>query len=347
MRSVSLSGVSCTLEGRKAVDGISMTIQPGEIVCFLGPSGCGKTTSLRLIGGIVKPDGGRIDFDGETVSDSTFVLPPEKRKIGFLFQDFALFPHLSVTENVLFGLTMQKHKNAEARALLMLELTGVRHLADRYPPTLSGGEQQRVALARALAPAPGLVLMDEPFSNLDPPLRDDMRRLTVSLLRGRQDGISPATGIVVTHDAADAMFMADRIAVMSEGRIIQCDAPDVLFDKPATPLVGRLLGPLNEWQGRVEDNLVESPIGRFPVAGFGGQARVMVRPCDISATDAGSDGFAARIVSARRSGNAFHLDIALSDDTVWEVVWPEKNLPKIGDEVKFHIKPEAVMIFGV
>ncbi len=164
MRSVSLSDVACSIQGKNAVNGISINIKAGEIICFLGPSGCGKTTSLRLIGGLVTPNEGQISFDDEIVSSPKFQVPPEDRQIGFLFQDFALFPHLSVMENVLFGLKMQKHEDIEARAGRMLALTGVSHLAERFPATLSGGEQQRVALARALAPEPGLVLMDEPFS---------------------------------------------------------------------------------------------------------------------------------------------------------------------------------------
>ncbi|MEC7721533.1 MAG: ABC transporter ATP-binding protein, partial [Pseudomonadota bacterium] len=247
MRSVSLSDVVCTIQGKNAVNGISLNIKPGEIICFLGPSGCGKTTSLRLIGGIVKPNNGEISIDDEIVSSVSFQVPPEDRHIGFLFQDFALFPHLSVMQNVLFGLNIQKHEDADARAGRMLALTGVSHLAERYPDTLSGGEQQRVALARAIAPAPGLVLMDEPFSNLDPPLRADMRRLTVSLLRGEHTDISPATGIIVTHDAVDAMHMADKIAVMSEGQIVQFDKPDQIYENPASPLVVKLMGASNEW----------------------------------------------------------------------------------------------------
>ena len=346
MRSVSLSDVVCTIQGKNAVNGISLNIKPGEIICFLGPSGCGKTTSLRLIGGIVTPNNGEISIDDEIVSCASFQVPPEDRHIGFLFQDFALFPHLSVMQNVLFGLNIQKHKDADARAVRMLALTGVSHLAERYPDTLSGGEQQRVALARAIAPAPGLVLMDEPFSNLDPPLRADMRRLTVSLLRGEHSDISPATGIIVTHDAVDAMYMADKIAVMSEGQIVQFDKPDQIYENPASPLVVKLMGASNEWTGAVNNGVFSTPIGDFQLDTSVASARLMIRPYHLKA-GGGENSFIARLSSLRNHGNTQALDVLLSDGTIWEVVGNDfiENGLQIGDEVKFQINPEDVMLF--
>ena len=346
MRSVSLSDVVCTIQGKNAVNGISLNIKPGEIICFLGPSGCGKTTSLRLIGGIVTPNNGEISIDDEIVSSASFQVPPEDRHIGFLFQDFALFPHLSVMQNVLFGLNIQKHKDADARAVRMLALTGVSHLAERYPDTLSGGEQQRVALARAIAPAPGLVLMDEPFSNLDPPLRADIRRLTVSLLRGEHTDISPATGIIVTHDAVDAMYMADKIAVMSEGQIVQFDKPDQIYENPASPLVVKLMGASNEWTGAVNNGVFSTPIGDFQLDTSVASARLMIRPYHLKA-GGGENSFIARLSSLRNHGNTQALDVLLSDGTIWEVVGNDfiENGLQIGDEVKFQINPEDVMLF--
>ena len=346
MRSVSLSDVVCTIQGKNAVNGISLNIKPGEIICFLGPSGCGKTTSLRLIGGIVTPNNGEISIDDEIVSSASFQVPPEDRHIGFLFQDFALFPHLSVMQNVLFGLNIQKHEDADARAGRMLALTGVSHLAERYPDTLSGGEQQRVALARAIAPAPGLVLMDEPFSNLDPPLRADMRRLTVSLLRGEHSDISPATGIIVTHDAVDAMYMADKIAVMSEGQIVQFDKPDQIYENPASPLVVKLMGASNEWAGAVNNGVFSTPIGDFQLDTSVASARLMIRPYHLK-VGGGENSFIARLSSLRNHGNTQALDVLLSDGTIWEVVGNNfiENGLQIGDEVKFQINPEDVMLF--
>ena len=346
MRSVSLSDVTYSIQGKNAVNGISLNIEPGEIVCFLGPSGCGKTTSLLMIAGILAPASGHISFDEELVSSAKFQLPPEDRHIGFLFQDFALFPHLSVIQNVLFGLEMQKHNDAEARAGRMLALTGVSHLAERFPSSLSGGEQQRVALARALAPMPGLVLMDEPFSNLDPPLRADMRRLTVSLLRGEHSDISPATGIIVTHDAADAMYMADKIAIMSEGQIVQFDKPEQIYENPASPLVVKLMGASNEWIGDVNNGVFSTPIGDFKLDASVASARLMVRPYHLNSRD-GESCFKARLNAIRNQGNAQALEIILSDGTIWEVSGNDfsDTRPEIGDEVKFQINPEDVMLF--
>ncbi|HCV49065.1 MAG: hypothetical protein CBE09_03195 [Rhizobiales bacterium TMED249] len=346
MRSVSLSDVACSIQGKNAVNGISINIKAGEIICFLGPSGCGKTTSLRLIGGLVTPNEGQISFDDEIVSSPKFQVPPEDRQIGFLFQDFALFPHLSVMENVLFGLKMQKHEDIEARAGRMLALTGVSHLAERFPATLSGGEQQRVALARALAPEPGLVLMDEPFSNLDPPLRTDMRRLTVSLLRGEHADISPATGIIVTHDVADAMYMADKIAVMSDGQIVQFDNPEQIYENPVSPLVVKLMGASNEWVGAVNNGVFSTPIGDFELNASVASARLMVRPYHLNSGD-GESGFTARLSTIRNNGNTQALDIVLSDGTIWEVIGNDFSDTRleIGDEVKFQINPEDVMLF--
>ena len=346
MRSVSLSDVACSIQGKNAVNGISINIKAGEIICFLGPSGCGKTTSLRLIGGLVTPNEGQISLDDEIVSSPKFQVPPEDRQIGFLFQDFALFPHLSVMENVLFGLKMQKHEDIEARAGRMLALTGVSHLAERFPATLSGGEQQRVALARALAPEPGLVLMDEPFSNLDPPLRTDMRRLTVSLLRGEHADISPATGIIVTHDVADAMYMADKIAVMSDGQIVQFDNPEQIYENLVSPLVVKLMGASNEWVGAVNNGVFSTPIGDFELNASVASARLMVRPYHLNSGD-GESGFTARLSTIRNNGNTQALDIVLSDGTIWEVIGNDFSDTRleIGDEVKFQINPEDVMLF--
>ena len=346
MRSVSLSDVAYSIQGKNAVNGISINIKAGEIVCFLGPSGCGKTTSLRLIGGLVTPNEGQISFDDEIVSSPKFQVPPEHRQIGFLFQDFALFPHLSVMENVLFGLKMQKHEDIESRAGRMLALTGVSHLAERFPATLSGGEQQRVALARALAPEPGLVLMDEPFSNLDPPLRTDMRRLTVSLLRGEHAEIYPATGIIVTHDVADAMYMADKIAVMSDGQIVQFDNPEQIYENPVSPLVVKLMGGSNEWVGAVNNGVFSTPIGDFELNASVASARLMVRPYHLNSGD-GESSFTARLSSLRNNGNTQALDIVLSDGTIWEVIgidFSDTRL-EIGDEVRFQINPDDVMLF--
>lgn len=237
---LSFDSVSFSYNGERVVDNVSFSIAEGEIVCLLGPSGCGKTTCLRLAAGMEKPDEGSISLGGDVVSTSTHVAPPEKRHIGFLFQEFALFPHLSVYDNICFGLNEMPAQEQKARVLELLKEVGLSGFADKFPNSLSGGEQQRAALARALAPSPRLVLMDEPFSNLDPQLRDRMRDLTLRLLK--QVG---AAGLVVTHDAADALRMADRIAVQSAGRILQIDAPETVYRQPEQSEVATMFGTVN------------------------------------------------------------------------------------------------------
>ena len=242
---LSFRNVSCRFDGADVVDGVSFDIQAGEIICLLGPSGCGKTTSLRLAAGMEVPSGGEIYLAGECVSTPQDVAPPEARGIGFLFQDFALFPHLSVYENVTFGLGHLPKEEQKARALELLNAVGLSGFASKYPNILSGGEQQRAALARAMAAKPKLVLMDEPFSNLDPQLRDQMRDLTLRLLR--ENG---AAGLIVTHDAADALRMADRIAVQNKGQILQMDTPEAIYQNPVDLHVAAMFGPLNIWPMR-------------------------------------------------------------------------------------------------
>ena len=237
---LSFDGVSFSYNGERVVDSVSFSIEEGEIVCLLGPSGCGKTTCLRLAAGMEKPEEGTIRLGGEGVSTSAHVAPPETRHIGFLFQEFALFPHLSILDNVCFGLNEFPSQEQKAHALELLKEVGLSGFADKFPNSLSGGEQQRTALARALAPSPRLVLMDEPFSNLDPQLRDRMRDLTLRLLR--QVG---AAGLVVTHDAADALRMADRIAVQSLGKILQMDKPETIYRQPKRTDVATMFGTVN------------------------------------------------------------------------------------------------------
>ena len=234
------NNISFSYDGERVVDGVSFSVEAGEIVCLLGPSGCGKTTCLRLAAGMERPDDGEISLDGKVVSTATNVAPPETRQIGFLFQEFALFPHLSVLDNICFGLNTLSADKQKARALELLKEVNLTGFADKYPNSLSGGEQQRAALARALAPSPRLMLMDEPFSNLDPQLRDRMRDLTLRLIKH-----VGTAGLVVTHDAADALRMADRIAVQLDGKILQIDTPENVYRQPAQPEVATMFGNVN------------------------------------------------------------------------------------------------------
>lgn len=269
---LALEGVSRRYGGRLAVDGVSWSARPGETVCLLGHSGCGKTTLLRLIAGLEQPGAGRILIDGEAVSSGAHFRPPEQRRIGLVFQDYALFPHLSVLDNVCFGL---RGRDLRSTALQALERVRMAHHANSYPHTLSGGEQQRVALARALAPQPRLLLMDEPFSNLDRRLRDRVRDETMALLRE-----TGTTAVVVTHDPEEALRIADRIVLMRAGRVEQVGHGEEVYRRPANLFAARFFSDFNEITGICRDGAVALPLGRFPAPGFaeGSDVRLCLRP---------------------------------------------------------------------
>lgn len=239
-----------TNEGKAAVNAFHLDIEQGEIITLLGPSGCGKTTTLRMIAGFEQPSSGTIEIGNQVVYDSRTSLPPEKRGIGMVFQDHALFPHLSIEKNVMFGLNKWKSNDKKKRAREVLELVGLADLADRFPHQLSGGQQQRVALARALAPRPHVVLMDEPFSNLDIGLREKMRYEVVEILRKAN-----TTAIIVTHDQKDAFAVSDQVVVMNEGVIQQIATPREMYRCPKNCFVAQFVGKTNLLKGNVASDL--------------------------------------------------------------------------------------------
>lgn len=261
-------------DGKRVVDDVSLTIQPGHVTCLLGPSGCGKSTTLRMIAGVDMQDEGTIHVDGDLVCDTVFRIPPERRAIGLMFQDFALFPHLSVGENVAFGLKGAKNIK-RARAEELLGRVGLKHFIDEYPHQLSGGEQQRVALARALAPRPKIMLMDEPFSGLDNRLRDGIRDETLSLLK--EEG---ASVLLVTHEPEEAMRMADEIALMRDGRIVQRGAPYNIYNAPKDKAAVAFFSDVNVIKGTVRGALTDTPFGQFLAPGVpdGQNVEIVFRP---------------------------------------------------------------------
>jgi iron(III) transport system ATP-binding protein len=257
-------------EAAAAVDRVSFSLGEGELVALLGPSGCGKTTTLRMIGGLETPDAGTIRLRGRDITH----LPPERRGIGIVFQDYALFPHLNVLENVRFGLRHLPRAASRARAQEMLALVGLEGLGARRPHQLSGGQQQRVALARTLAVSPPLVLMDEPFSNLDAAMRVETRQEVRRLLK--EIG---SAGILVTHDQEEALALADRIAVMERGRVLQIGTPDEIYRNPATRFVAAFIGRSNILPGRAEGMAAETAFGRLPLSrAANGSVSLAVRP---------------------------------------------------------------------
>jgi len=258
-----------------AIETLSLSIMAGEVVCLLGPSGCGKTTALRIAAGLETVQKGRVRLGDAVIADETHHLPPERRHVGFLFQDYALFPHLTVTENVAFGLQGMASAAKADRVREVLEQVTLADCAERFPHELSGGQQQRVALGRSLAPEPQLILLDEPFSSLDARMRDQVRDNTLHALK--QSG---AATLMVTHDAEEAMFMADRIAVMREGRLVQFGSPVALYCHPENAFVTEFFGEVNRFPGVVANGRVATPFGDLPARGIpeGKTADVLVRP---------------------------------------------------------------------
>jgi len=256
-----------------AVDDVDLDVTHGELLALLGPSGCGKTTTLRLIAGFEHPDAGSITLDGRSVAGNGAFVSPEQRKVGVVFQEYALFPHLDVARNVGYG--VRDRATREARVAEMLDLVGLAPMSERLPHELSGGQQQRVALARALAPSPSLVLLDEPFSDLDASMRGQVRDEVRQILREAH-----ATAIVVTHDQEEALSIADRIAVMNDGRILQVDTPSELYANPADRFVATFVGDADLIRGEADDDVAVTAIGRLPLAAAvdGGPIEVVVRP---------------------------------------------------------------------
>jgi iron(III) transport system ATP-binding protein len=238
-----------------AVDGVSLRVVPGELLALLGPSGCGKSTTLRLIAGLEQPDSGTIIVGGRTVAGPDQWTPPEQRRVGLVFQDGALFPHLTVAENIAFPLTAS-HQQAKARTYELMALVGLDGLERRYPHQLSGGQQQRVALARALAVDPAVILLDEPFANLDAALRHSLREEVAQLVRR-----SGVTAVLVTHDQAEALSLADRVAVLFAGQIAQIDTPQAIYTTPANRMVAAFVGEVNLLPAEAQGTLANSPIG--------------------------------------------------------------------------------------
>jgi iron(III) transport system ATP-binding protein len=284
MANLALQNLTKRYSGVVSVDAIDLTVEHGEFVCLLGPSGCGKTTTLRMIAGFLEPDEGEIRVDGATISSPRAVVPPERRNMSMIFQSYAIWPHMTVRQNVGYALKMKKIAPAEkqTRVDALLAATKLGGQADRYPSELSGGQQQRVALARALAPKPDILLLDEPLSNLDANLRGDMR----FEIRRLHDEFQ-YTSIYVTHDQVEAMTMADRIVVMNSGRIEQIGTPTDVYERPNSEFVARFIGASNVLKvqhlggTRVDLNGHALDVGQGDFAGSGKTMSLCVKTHDI------------------------------------------------------------------
>ena len=319
------------------LDGLSLHVPAGRVTCLLGPSGCGKTTLLRIAAGLERPWSGRVLLGGREVDGDGVHLPPEQRGIGFVFQDFALFPHLDVLGNVAFGIRSGHRADRQARARALLERLGIGDKADVHPHLLSGGQQQRVALARAMAPDPAVLLLDEPFSGLDTVLRrgvyEDLRNLL---------GQTGVTAVVVTHDPVEAMILGDSIVLMNQGRIEQQGAPEALYRRPENPFVMRFLGEANTLSAHRDGTDAVTPLGRYPAPAGDGPLCAMVRPERIAVSPAG--GLPARVQASVFLGRAVRLHLDL-DGLLLTAEVPADRLYGDGETVSVAVDPADLHLF--
>ena len=326
--------------GMPTLRDLSLVAPAGEITCLLGPSGSGKTTLLRIAAGLEREHTGRVLVSDREIAGEARFVEPERRGISYMFQDFALFPHLSVVENAAFGLASLPRQKALEAARAALSRVGLADVADRFPDMLSGGQQQRVALARALAPRPGILLMDEPFSGLDARLRDAVRADALSILRETR-----ATAIVVTHDADEAMRMGDRIALLRDGRLVQEGAARALYQAPVDLFTANFFSDLNVISGFVRDGVLETAIGNLAdPAGLAGPVDVALRP---GAFDYAPDaGLRARVVVRRFLGDteAFTLKVEGRDEPL-RATFREGTIPAGATDVGLEGRESDVLVF--
>lgn len=338
--------------GARVVDDVSLSIKSGQVMCLLGPSGCGKSTTLRMIAGVDMQDSGEIWVDGTLICDGAVTIPAEQRGIGLMFQDFALFPHMNVADNVAFGLKgTQSEKYARVKELLAK--VGLMRLIDAYPHQLSGGEQQRVALARALAPRPKIMLMDEPFSGLDNRLRDGIRDETLALLKEEGTAV-----LLVTHEPEEAMRMADEIALMRGGKIVQRGAPYNIYNSPADLEAVGFFSDINVIRTVSNGALADTPFGHFLAPGVddGAEVDIVFRPQHVGIDfDRGGkgplptarDGTAARgvVLRARFMGAESLVEFEMDDQSVIHATVPNVFLPKPGTPLWLSIRRDRCFVF--
>ena len=331
-------GLSKAFGEVRAVVDVDLDVARGEILALLGPSGCGKTTLLRLIAGLERPEAGSVLLADDVVTSDDVMVPPDKRRVGFVFQDYALFPHRTVRRNVAFG--VRDRRTRRARVDQVLAMVGLTAEQDRYPHELSGGQQQRVALARAIAPSPAVVLLDEPFSNLDADLRARVRTEVRDILHG-----AGATAVFVTHDQQEALEIADRVAVMREGRIEQIGTPEEVYHVPTTRAVADFVGEASFLPARLEGGVIATELGDFPVEGAEdeGPMHIMVRPEDVTLT---SDPEGDCVVVERRfQGPIAICTVRLPSDRTVSAAHDSQVLFPEGEHVSVAFDPDHLVLF--
>ncbi len=349
--SVLLQEVSKTFGETTAIPKLNLEVKKGEFFSLMGPSGCGKTTVLRLIAGLEAPDEGSIvignAITGKMEVAGSVWVQPEKRGIGLVFQDYALFPHMTVSDNVGFGLIKCGGSKRKQKVMELLDMIGLLAIAQRYPHELSGGQQQRVALARAMAPAPQVMLLDEPFSNLDADLRMELRAETKRILK-----TSGTTAILVTHDQAEAFSLSDRIGLLNHGRLEQVGTPDEIYHRPLTRFVARFAGRADFVAGRVEGDLVVSVIGNFPleepldpaVKRKLAEVEIMIRPDDVAFV-VDPQG-AASLLEAEFTGSEIIYKIMLQDGKMIHAIRSSTSRFEVGCKINVEINPEHLVVFA-
>jgi len=339
-----LDKITCHYRGHTAVHELSLHVNKGDLFCLLGPSGCGKTTVLRAIAGFEAVHAGRIRLRGETVSTAHYTLPPEKRRLGMVFQDYALFPHMNVCCNVCFGLQGKNEAERIRIADEMLEIVGLAGYGQRYVHELSGGQQQRVALARALAPQPDLILMDEPFSNLDVEMREHLSQEVRSILKSQG-----TTGILVTHDQMEAFAVGDQIGVMNQGQILQKDTAYNLYHSPDNYFVADFIGQGVFLDGTLlTPDTVETELGiivgdrayDWPVKT---PVKLLLRPDDLISNPEGH--LQAEVIHKAFKGAEIMYTLRLNTGTEVLSLFPSHHDHNIGEQVRLQLAPDHMVIF--
>ncbi|NMI00831.1 ABC transporter ATP-binding protein [Pseudonocardia sp. K10HN5] len=335
---LSVLGVRKSYGDVPVLHGVDLDVQAGSLTAVLGRSGCGKTTLLRLIAGFDRPDAGTIDIAGQPVAGPGLALPPEERRIGYVTQEGNLFPHLTVAANIAFGLP-RRARRAPHRVVELLEMVGLdAGYARRHPHELSGGQQQRIALARALAPEPGIVLLDEPFSSLDVELRESTRRAVVDVLAA-----AGTTTVLVTHDQAEALSLASRVAVMRDGAIVQVASPAELYRHPVDRGVAGFVGDVVGLPATVHGGVAECVLGRLPVGGGhpDGPATVLLRPEQIGIHGIDAGGVTAQVLEIEYYGHDAVVRLELGGGTAVAARCPGYALPVVGQQVRLVVRGEV------
>ncbi len=335
--------VSVRFGGTTVLDSLDLSLTPGEIVCLLGESGSGKSTILRVAAGIQPVNAGMVRINDEVVSKPGLDVPPGKRGVGLMFQDFALFPHLDLLANVTFGLKGLGRTQSKQQALAALKRVGLAGREHDYPHMLSGGQQQRLALARTIAPRPGIIMLDEPFSGLDARMRETVRGETLAVLRETH-----ATSLIVTHDPEEAMLLGDRVALLREGRILQIDTASALYRAPVDLAAARFLSPLSEIPCTVHSEAVATPLGTVATPGRrdGEEVVIGIRPVGAVEMLREGSGTPGRIVSKRGALGIDICEVLVEGvERPVRVRQPSDGALKVGHDVVLRLNPEHILVF--